>query len=597
MPDGASPAPTVELRLLSTAAAPSPEAEHHGFLEVPSARRGHRRSSLARLTELEHQLHRDKGHLAEKKLAKALALVLYTLARISANLVSIDYENHIRIVNALARPLVTGLGVGMFLIREERFSTKSRLLIWSRRTVFVLAIFVFDESMSTLRAALPILSVLPWEITCNVMQVHMTNLRLQALGWRLTAKFCHIMAAIGCSFLLGGLVILTSRISISEFGKEGNLTVERVGAPASFLLFFSFFCCWTTLFTQCGALCQAGSKAMVAGRADLDLDLKLTACFLYLNALLVLLGPALGFWSWAQFVRRIEMTWLTIDICVQIFTALALSGMMGPRNPMDAFRKLADLSGYGFASKRITFPGHINERAAKCIVSFPGVYNKLWDKAVKAVRDDFVTEEDLCSLACVFLTDSASGLGQHSMNPDTPGKCWCHAIYGQIRASAYLRVVEVDPCEADSIESREKLRHEVADADAMNQVLLIKSEQNDLEWQKQYARALRTARDLGQENGGRAPWGCQWFEVWKKNVDRAVELKQELHVFYFQGRKGQGKLSWEDLSSDAAKNRVRPESGLGASQTAEVAYLLKMGIPFKEHDVQDFLSFLSSESS
>ena len=203
MPDGAPPAPTVELHLLGTDAAPSP-AEHHGFLEVPSARRGHRRSSLARLTELEHQLHRDKSHLAEEKLAKALALVLYTLARISANLVSIDYENHMRIVNALVRPLVTGLGVGMFLIREERFSTKSRLLIWSRRTVFVLAIFVFDESMSTLRAALPIFSVLPWEITCNVMQVHMTNLRLQALGWRLTAKFCHIMAAIGCGFLLGG---------------------------------------------------------------------------------------------------------------------------------------------------------------------------------------------------------------------------------------------------------------------------------------------------------------------------------------------------------------------------------------------------------
>ena len=43
-------------------------------------------------------------------------------------------------------------------------------------------------------------------------------------------------------------------------------------------------------------------------------------------------------------------------------------------------------------------------------------------------------------------------------------------------------------------------------------------------------------------------WCCKsprmrWFEEWKRNVHRAAERHQTLHVFYFEGGKGKGYLT------------------------------------------------------
>ena len=248
-----------------------------------------------------------------------------------------------------------------------------------------------------------------------------------------------------------------------------------------------------------------------------DQAVRSTALFLLGNAFLVILGPALSLGAYFVYAHHQYdsndntwkvATWLTLDIFVQICNTLMLSGMLGPKQwnrPMDAFRRLADLSGFGFASKRVAFPGHINQTSAKCVVSFPGKYSDLWDEAVSAVTSQAVdTGVEPWSLACVFLTDADSGLGQHSENPDTPGTCWCHSIYGRVPAETYLSVVEVDPEHIDSQANRQK--------------------------------------QLCLEKDGRAPWGCQWFEEWKQNVDLAAKLGQELHVFYFAERKGQGKV-------------------------------------------------------
>ena len=293
------------------------------------------------------------------------------------------------------------------------------------------------------------------------------------------------------------------------------------------------------------------------------------------------------------------MTWLTLDLFLQIFNTLTLSGMIGPKqwnHPMEAFRQLADLSGFGFASKRVAFPGHINQKAAKCIVSFPGKYSELWDEAVSSVTTQAeTTGKGAWSLACVFLTDAASGLGQHAENPDEPGKCWCHNLYGRVPASTYLSVVEVEPGQIDSPANRQMLAFKRRDAQAMGQLLVVKSDQSDIEWQKQLVEATNKAEDLCSGKDGRAPWGCQWFQEWKQNLDLAVDLKQELHVFYFEGRKGQGKLAWKKLSDDSAKARARQHSGLGASQTAEVAYLERMGFSYVEHDIRDFQAFIAGE--
>ena len=298
-----------------------------------------------------------------------------------------------------------------------------------------------------------------------------------------------------------------------------------------------------------------------------------------------------------------NMLWVTLDIFLQICNTLMLSGMVGPKQwnrPMDAFRQLADLSGFGFASKRIAFPGCINEKATKCVVSFPGKYSELWDEAVSTVKAQDVNAvnagAEAWSLACVFLTDAASGLGRHAENPHTPGKCWCHSIYGQIPPEAYLNIVEVRPDEIDTPACRQMLAFKRSDSDAMGQLFVIKSDQSDMEWQQQLAEAMQKAQQLCIEKDGRAPWGCQWFEEWNRNVDLAAKLEQELHVFYFEDRIGQGKLPWEQLCDEEAKETARQNSGLGASQTAEVAYLEKIGLRFVEHDIREFKAFMAKEA-
>ena len=49
-------------------------------------------------------------------------------------------------------------------------------------------------------------------------------------------------------------------------------------------------------------------------------------------------------------------------------------------------------------------------------------------------------------------------------------------------------------------------------------------------------------------------WGCKWFELWRGHVRKAVALGQRLQVYYFEGRKGQGKVaSWEACREDAVR--------------------------------------------
>ncbi|CAE7260631.1 Kif11 [Symbiodinium natans] len=379
------------------------------------------------------------------------------------------------------------------------------------------------------------------------MQVHMTNLKLFALGRRLTAKLCQVAALIGIasSLLFGSrwVMFLILETSVGPYYYLDNLGME----PGLLLLLF-LLCFFGTICIQCCSLCIVACAALRA--PSNDEAILSTAFLLFGNALLVLLGTALSVWAlvryWLSsdtFETRKWSTWLTVDIFLQICNTLTLSGMVGPKQwnrPMDAFRRLADLSGFGFASKRIAFPGHINRTAAKCIVSFPGKYSELWDEAVSTVSSQAVdTGLEPWSLACVFLTDAESGLGRHSENPDTPGKCWCHSIYGRVPAETYLCVVEVEPEHIDSQANRQLLSFKRSDAEAMGQLLVIKSDQSDTEWQIQLAEAARNAQQLCVEKDGRAPWGCQWFEKWKQNVDLAAQLGQELHVCRAQGpRKG-----------------------------------------------------------
>ena len=553
------------------------------------------------LVDLGRKLETSSGPAAATTTATTL-LALYTLARVAANILAVGWAaSYFAMLDAVLRPVMTGCGVYFFLCKNDRFSEKSLLHLWCRRTIFALAFFMGDDSFLALVswalegtgkvAAVCMGGTLLWEVGCNFMQVHMTNLKLQALRQSFTAKLCHVVGVIG----------LFSIVLFGAAGQTYQATSDMIYLNmARVALALSLFCCSVTLLVQCCNLCLVACRALWAAAGDKAI--RFTACLLIGNAVLVLLGPALSFWSFYTYADReakiTNATWLTLDLFFQICNTLTLSGMVGPRQwnrPMDAFRELADLSGFGFASKRIAFPGHIHDKATKCVVSFPGKYSELWDKAVSAVTSQAGnTGTESWSLACVFLTDAASGLGQHAKNPDTPGKCWCHSIYGQVPAETYLNVVEVDPDHIDSPNNRQMLAFKRSDSAAMGQQLVIKSDQSDIEWQRELAEATEKAQQLCFAKDGRAPWGCQWFEEWKRNVDAAAKLGQELHVFYFEGRMGQGKVPWHQLCDEAAKTKARESGGLGASQTAEVAYLERMGLSFFEHDVRDFQAIIAA---
>ena len=568
-------------------------------LPAPTARR---RTTLA-------GLRRDLSNLeAEQPMWRRQAtwtLLLYTVARIVASFAVptfLDFYEVVVVVryfsvyddfqvacDAILRPLVTGLGLYVFVHRMDRFSVKNKLHVWSLLTISCLALPMCDESIEQLLRNrgyffLPNFCMVVWQVLCNVLQVYMTSLKLRALGWPRIARRSNALAALG----VGSLIIF-----LLLFWLDKPVLTSVIQNWIGALLGSSFLAClgcsFIVLSFQCYALCRAAGRAMTAAAGN-D-AIKWTARLLYANCCLVLLGPFLSFSSlYAYSIYRGELPRIlvTLDVSFQVCNVVFLSGMVGtmPMN-LEAFQRLAELSGFGLASARVAFPGHISHSARDCIVSFPGKYSESWDKAVSSV-----TQNDMFSLACVFLTDAASGLGQHAYNSDTPGQCWCHQIYGQVPATTYLSMVEMGS--EDQQHSQQTLAFKKADADAMGQRLLVREDQGDLECVQECAEALLDAEARCARNQYRAPWGCQWFEAWKKNVDRAREQGQVLHVFYFKDSKGKGKMSWEQLCDEQAKQEARKDSGLGVSQTAEVAYLDKMGLRYEEHGIEEFEAFLRS---
>ena len=509
---------------------------------------------------------------------------IYTMARILANLFATDFNFF-----SAVRPVITGLGIFCFISPWSRYSSKLRLHVLSWRAILCLAAFLFDESIVVCCWQQFVLlyrfSFLVWEISCNVLQMCMTTLKIRALGWHRVARCCDILVILSCGsfalFVICSILIALEPLPPAEI-------VPMVIAPVYVAMVFNFASIFLQSVSLLAASCQATAQAYKRSNATM---LRTAVC-LVVNAILVVAGPALGWWALSDIMTNlaIESRWVTFDISLQVLNALLLSGMIGTQDfDLKEFRRLAEASGF-LASDRVAFPGKINPDAKDCIVSFPGKYSAEWDAAVQAAREDTST----CSLACVFLTDKASGLGQHAKLPDKPEECWCHVIYGYHPASAYLSVVDVEELQLKQGETVETvLAFKDKDAKAMGQCLLIKRNQTELEWQNELAEALVYAKQLCYKNKGRAPRGCMWFEAWRQKVEEAVRLKQKLHVFYFEDQCGKGHLAWNQLCDTRAKERARKDTGLGASQTAEVAYLEKEGIAFEQHCISAFTKLIA----
>ncbi|CAE6953478.1 unnamed protein product [Symbiodinium sp. KB8] len=57
--------------------------------------------------------------------------------------------------------------------------------------------------------------------------------------------------------------------------------------------------------------------------------------------------------------------------------------------------------------------------------------------------------------------------------------------------------------------------------------------------------------------GEQKPWGCKWWALWIGNVEKAVQVGAELHVYFFQQACGQGKVESFDT---AGRENLRREA-------------------------------------
>jgi hypothetical protein len=203
----------------------------------------------------------------------------------------------------------------------------------------------------------------------------------------------------------------------------------------------------------------------------------------------------------------------------------------------------------------VTYRGHIREGAEECYVSFPGQYVSGWDA--------LTSETHNCSVACVFPCTPEDGLGQHYCE-EAFGPCLCHTIYGERSyiEFGYLRVVPGTLTDDEVTKEREIAKH-------LKAVVIRADASHEARYQ-----AEEEAKKAWDENGRVASWGCQWFQFWKENVEEAVKLKQRLKVVFFPGQVGQGKVAWEDLSSENVD--LYDGKGCGGNQKCEIAYLEKM---------------------
>ena len=315
-------------------------------------------------------------------------------------------------------PIITGLGVFCFLARSNRFSAQSPVHLWSRRQVLLCAVFLYDFWLFDWND----LSLYPVrDFTLDILillqmfiQTCMINVKLKALGWQRIPKCCIVLCSLASLYASFGSVtqfiqFRGDMFDCSQYDIEPSargVSLEKV----SFYFLPRFGCSvptWHMLVFLPVVLLQALSLWYSAWRFC-TWEHRWTVCCLLLNGFLALLGTGTSIWCSAvsypykegsssasslqavfsvflmsdlsddKFSRvlgilsRTNQFWTIVDLSIQVFNSLLLSGMIGPRqwaNQLETFRQLAEASGFNLGqNKRIAFPGKINESSMRCLV-------------------------------------------------------------------------------------------------------------------------------------------------------------------------------------------------------------------------------------
>ena len=56
--------------------------------------------------------------------------------------------------------------------------------------------------------------------------------------------------------------------------------------------------------------------------------------------------------------------------------------------------------------------------------------------------------------------------------------------------------------------------------------------------------------------GAKQVWGCRWWSLWMANIEKAVAQNAELEVYFFQKKKGQGKVPFEMVGQEHQKREA-----------------------------------------
>jgi hypothetical protein len=108
-------------------------------------------------------------------------------------------------------------------------------------------------------------------------------------------------------------------------------------------------------------------------------------------------------------------------ICLLVSTLVAVGAMV-----LKQARTARQMLKFLQHSFKILFKGKILcAEGVDCVTSFPGKYENGWNAVVHAGK------VELMSVACVFLPQGTQHFGAHYPNPETPAKCFCHALYGE----------------------------------------------------------------------------------------------------------------------------------------------------------------------
>eukprot|EP00435_Cladocopium_sp_Y103_P040422 s442_g11.t1 len=235
---------------------------------------------------------------------------------------------------------------------------------------------------------------------------------------------------------------------------------------------------------------------------------------------------------------------------------------IGTEAPLDVLHFLPKhMPAVASDANEITFEGNIMPGAQQCWTSFPGKFKAGWDALVNvpAFGD---------SVACVFLCDSQSGLGEHKKDPKGDGKkCYCYRIYGERRDEEYKRFgyviyVRKKYSECSDLE-RKKLEQK---ANTMDAELVFEDDDSSA----REAKEKRAREKFAQKKT--AAFGCSWYDLWFQRVREAVQRGQRLKVVFFPGEAMEGRVDMDALATADLWNGV----GLGTSQKCEVATLEAM---------------------